>query len=78
MLSVVLPVVRKLLKLMEFRNTHPAFHGEFIMEDSTESDLHIIRIQGEHKAELKVDFVTKKIKIMYSDFSQKKMKELEV
>lgn len=77
-IQVETPVVKKLLRLMEFRNTHPAFDGEFIMRESSESTLHIIRKQGEHRAELKVDFVSKRMEIIYSDSYQKKMKVLEI
>lgn len=74
--QVQVPVVQKLLALMEFRNTHPAFDGEFILNESDESTIHIIRIAGEHRAELKADFMTKRMEIRYSDHNQ--MKRLEV
>ena len=74
--QVQVPVVQKLLALMEFRNTHPAFDGEFILNESDESTVHIIRTAGEHRAELKADFMTKRMEIRYSDHNQ--MKRLEV
>lgn len=57
------PVVSKLLKLMEFRNTHPAFEGDFELKECTDRQLHIVRTNGEHRAELKADFITKEFKI---------------
>lgn len=76
------PVVQKLLQLMEFRNTHPSFEGDFILEDCLENEIHIIRISGEHRSELKADFLTKKMEIIYSDFDsdadETVIKKLEV
>ncbi len=60
------PVVQTLLRLMEFRNTHPAFDGTFAMEVSGEHELHIVRTCGEHRAELRADFVTREIQIKYT------------
>jgi sucrose phosphorylase len=61
------PVVQSLLKLMEFRNTHKAFDGEFHLLASNENEVIIERINGIHKAVLHADFVTKKIKITYTE-----------
>ncbi len=52
------PVVKRLLKLMEFRNVHPAF-GTNEIEVTLEEDGHVIQIDrrsGEHTASLVVDF----------------------
>lgn len=49
-------VVRQLLQLIELRNTHPAFSGEFTMERSEASTLHLAWTQGAHRAALIVDF----------------------
>jgi sucrose phosphorylase len=61
------PVVQKLIKLMEFRNSHPAFNGSFVMKECGENELIIDRILGEHKAELVANFVTKKVTITYTE-----------
>ena len=61
------PVVKKLLGLMKFRNTHPAFDGGFQMEKCKDTQLHLIRRHKEHKAELKVDFATDKMEIFYTE-----------
>ncbi len=66
-LEVERPVVKKLIHLMEFRNTHPAFSGEFELRTCSEQELHIVRTNGEHLAELKANFVTKKMTITYSN-----------
>lgn len=60
------PVVAKLLDLMKFRNTHPAFDGEFALEDCSDDKLVILRKNGEHFARLKADFKTKKFEIEHS------------
>ncbi len=61
--TVQMPVVKKLLELMEFRNSHPAFAGEFIMLPTDSHKLHIVRTNAEHSAELIVDFKEKKFEI---------------
>ena len=60
------PVVRNLLKLMEFRNTSKAFaiDGKFEILDTDEDKLHIIREAEGEKAELIADFKTKKFKVL--------------
>ncbi len=60
------PVVKKLIKLMEFRNAHPAFDGGFELLDCSESALRIRRTYGEEYAELDADFSNKSFTIRYS------------
>lgn len=60
------PVVAKLIELMEFRNEHPAFDGEFILEDSDDDKLIITRRSGDHFARLIADFKTKEYQIEHS------------
>ncbi len=57
------PVVKGLLELMKFRNEHPAFDGEFILEDSNDKELVIFRKNGNHFARLRANFETKKYTI---------------
>lgn len=61
------PVVQSLLKLMEFRNTHQAFDGEFHMHSCSEKEIIIERVNGKHKAVLYADFESKKMTITYTD-----------
>ncbi|SCP98279.1 sucrose phosphorylase [Anaerobium acetethylicum] len=72
------PVVQKLLRLMEFRNTHPAFDGEFEMVTAGESELVIVRKNGSHTAKLTADFMTKKMTISYTDMEDGENKILEL
>ncbi len=60
-------VVQRLLKLIRFRNTHPAFNGDFKLLDSKK---HKIRLRWEKDGlfcEAAINFKTKKSKIRYSD-----------
>lgn len=61
------PVVKALLKLMEFRNTHKAFNGDFILHPSNEHELIIERKNGNEFAILHADFEKKVMGITYSD-----------
>jgi len=70
------PVVSKLCKLMEFRNSHPAFDGEFEMLPCEEHELHIIRGRDENIAELKANFKTKNMRIRYNDRESGKIVEI--
>ena len=60
------PVVRDLLKLMEFRNTSKAFalDGKFEIPATDEDKLHIIREAEGEKAELIADFKTKEFRVL--------------
>lgn len=60
-------MVKELIRLMEFRNTHPAFSGEFRMENCGEQELHIVRNNGAERAELIADFTEKKFQISYTE-----------
>ncbi|MBN1651028.1 MAG: sucrose phosphorylase [Bacteroidales bacterium] len=69
------PVVKRLKELILFRNTYPAFNGEFVLH-STEP--HILKISWEnHKyvATLFSDLKTGQFEISYSDLSGKIIKK---
>lgn len=66
------PVVEKLIQLMKFRNTHKAFDGEFCMQTCGDDHLHIVRENGEFKAELIADFKEKTFEIRYSQDNEMK------
>ncbi|MBQ9299928.1 MAG: sucrose phosphorylase [Clostridia bacterium] len=50
------PAVRKLLEMLRFRNTHPAFDGACVLEDCGENELVIRREKGDDWARLHADF----------------------
>ena len=62
------PVVKKLLELMEFRNSHPAFdvEGDIAVELPEEGLLEIRRSSGADYAVLKADLVKKTFTIEHS------------
>jgi sucrose phosphorylase len=62
------PVVKGLCRLIRFRNTHPAFQGEFrILEATTDSTLYLRWSAGEDWAELDADFQSRTFRISYSE-----------
>ncbi|HEY1078141.1 MAG TPA: sucrose phosphorylase [Fontimonas sp.] len=66
------PVVRRLIKLMEFRSSHPAFDGVFHLMYSNDSSLAMCWRNGELHAELFVDLNFKKTTIRYVDEKSKR------
>jgi len=63
------PVVKRLLKLMEFRNTFPAFNGEFRIHDSAENKLVLSWTLEGYKATAFIDLVNYQTRIQYHDAS---------
>lgn len=61
------PVVKNLLRLMEFRNSYGAFDGDFELLECGDSELHIIRTNGVLCAELKADLKKRSFTIQYYD-----------
>lgn len=70
------PVVEKLLKLMEFRNTHPSFGGDynegFTLQACGENELIIERENGKEVSILHADFDTKSFTISYTENGEMK------
>jgi hypothetical protein len=66
--TVKRPVVKRLLDLMDFRNSHPAFSGDFELIKTNDDTLHIRRTSGVHTAELIADFNTRKFEIKTTDY----------
>ena len=60
------PVVSKLLDLIQFRNSHPAFKGGFILRQSLDNELILRRENTDHWAELYVDLSSKEFNVSYS------------
>jgi len=52
------PVVQSLFRLMRWRNTHPAFSGDFSLPDCDDQYFIARWSNGEHWAELDIDFVS--------------------
>lgn len=61
------PVVRSLLGLIRFRNRHDAFAGTFELIESPDHVLHIRRINGSCRAELRVDFEHREFEVQLAE-----------
>lgn len=61
------PVVQRLLKLMEFRNSYPAFNGSFTLLPSSDSVLVLRWTHEAHMATARIDLKTCKSTITYTD-----------
>jgi sucrose phosphorylase len=57
------PVVQKLLALMKLRNNHPAFGGDFGIEQSPDTVLTVCWKKGIHTVRLQADFEARCFKI---------------
>lgn len=70
------PVVRRLMKLMEFRSTYPAFKGEFQIEETPEDQLGLTWQLPPYKATLNVDLRNYACRIRYYDGRSRRMKTI--
>lgn len=61
------PVVRRLLKLMEFRNSYPAFNGQFVIGEAPDDQLVLSWSQSPHQATLYLDLKSYVARIEYYD-----------
>jgi len=59
-------VVKDLLDLIDLRNTHPAFSGDFLLLDSDQSTLRMRWTQGNASAELRVHLPDAEFELTYS------------
>lgn len=66
------PVVQKLLRMMELRNTHPAFDGELQILDSDPYTLSVCWSKEQEWAQLDADLRTKEWKIVYTEQGKEK------
>lgn len=69
------PVVQRLLDLMVFRNTHPAFGGDFTVLDSPEDRLVLRWARGGDSAEARINLNTYATRIQYTDPTSGKQRE---
>jgi sucrose phosphorylase len=71
------PVLKKLINLMKFRNTYPAFNGDFKVPES-EGDYLLIILwkKGKYEAKLRANLKTYRFSITYFDREFKKNVEL--
>jgi sucrose phosphorylase len=60
------PVVKRLMNLMTFRSTHPAFDGELEILESPETELVLRRAHEGHWASIRIDLESDKAELSYS------------
>ncbi len=72
------PVVRRLLKLMEFRNSCRAFEGQLTIEDAPDDHLKLTWAHGVQRATLRIDLVSYETRIEYFDEDKQAIVELVV
>lgn len=72
------PVVRRLLRLMKFRNLYPAFNGEFIIENSPENQMVMTWAYNDYKTTAKIDLNNYHVTISYFDTRYKTIRQFEV
>lgn len=65
--AVKRPVVKKLIKMIQLRNTHPAFSGKFEIVQSSDQELSLTWTNELDHASLIVDLVKGHSRISYSD-----------
>ena len=61
------PVVERLLKLMEFRNSYPAFNGDFSIKDTSQHELILAWVKRNYAATAYIDLQNHTAKITYTD-----------
>jgi sucrose phosphorylase len=66
------PVVKKLLRLIQLRNSHPAFNGSFTVNQSSDKEISLIWSAQEKQATLFVDLTKYTALITYSDLNSDK------
>ena len=71
------PVVRRLLKLMEFRSSYPAFNGQFAIIDSPDDQLILSWSQSPYQATLYLDLNSYSAEIKYFDSDLRKTVKLK-
>lgn len=72
------PVVQRLLKLMEFRNSYPAFNGSFQIEETPENELSLTWENGIFRANAFIDLTHYQSRIVYFDDQENAQKEFPV
>ena len=72
------PVVRRLLRLMEFRNIYPAFSGTFVIEDAPDDQLVLSWLDNPYRTTARIDLNTYHAEIEYYDADQMRKRSFEV
>jgi len=76
--AVQKPVVQRLLKLMEFRNSYPAFNGKFALRKSKDTELAMEWTHKQHVATANINVKNHTTRITYSDPVASRMVDFNV
>ena len=66
------PVVMKLLRLIQLRNSHPAFNGKFTINNSRDHEISLTWTNQNKYATLRVDLLNNSSMITYSDVTSER------
>jgi sucrose phosphorylase len=72
------PVVLKLVKLIEFRNTHPAFNGHYVLGESNDHEIIMTWKNQDLFAKLCIDFLNMSVEISYLDPNLKSIQKIDL
>jgi sucrose phosphorylase len=72
------PVVQRLLRLMEFRTTYPAFKGDFLIEETPDDQLGLTWHLAPYKTTLHVNLRSYACRIRYYDGRSRRMKTMAI
>ena len=72
------PVVKKLVELIKFRNTHPAFNGHFELAGSSDHEIIMTWNNPDSFARLYVDFLNMSAEISYLDPKTKIIQKMDL
>ena len=72
------PVVKKLLELIKFRNTHPAFNGNFELNESNDHEITMSWNNQDSFARLYVDFLNMSARIACHDPDSKIIQKMDL
>jgi sucrose phosphorylase len=72
------PIVRNLVKLIQFRNSHPAFNGNFSLNSCSDHEISLAWDNMNSYARLNIDLLTSTFEIKYSDGFSDKEKALSL
>lgn len=70
------PIVMNLIRLIRFRNSHPAFNGNFEINECSDYEISLSWRNSDNFASLYIDFRENLVDITYKDTSDKKEKKL--
>jgi sucrose phosphorylase len=72
------PIVRDMIKLIQFRNSHPAFNGDFALNGCSDHEISLAWDNQNSYARLYIDLHTSMFEIKYSDALSGKVKVLSL